>query len=56
MKFSFPLLDDDEILSCLKELQIPFLEESLKKPTQETIEPMYEEFICFFYNITRKKY
>ena len=53
MNYSFPMLNNAEILSCLQELSIPFSEETLNKPNYETVKPMYEEIVGLFMNLSR---
>lgn len=40
--FSFPLLTADEILLCLKELQVPLQAKDLEKPSAATVRAVYE--------------
>jgi len=54
MKYSFPILDTSEIFFCLHELQIPFSEEILVRPTYNSVKPIYEGFICLFYDVTKE--
>lgn len=51
--YSFPMLNNAEILSCLQELSIPFSEETLTKPNYESVKPMYEEIVSLFMNLSR---
>ncbi|EME32654.1 kinetochore protein Nuf2 [Galdieria sulphuraria] len=52
-QYSFPILNAEEIVQCLKELQIPFSEEQLKKPTSEGIRATYEQILELLLGISR---
>lgn len=54
-QYSFPILNADEIVQCLKELQIPFSEEQLKKPTSESIRATYEQILELLLGISREE-
>ena len=39
--YSFPILGNSEILSCLRELDVPLTESDLLRPAHETLRPCY---------------
>ena len=51
--YSFPMLETQEILGCLAELDIPFSEASLMKPTFEFVRPLYEALVSMLVGVTR---
>ncbi|KAI8808577.1 Nuf2 family-domain-containing protein [Cladochytrium replicatum] len=51
MAFSFPILKPHEIAACMSDLQLPFSEEELAKPTAARIIPTYEAILEFFTGI-----
>lgn len=51
--YSFPLLDNSEILACLAELDIPFSEANLLKPTYEVVKPLYETLVTMLVGVSR---
>lgn len=55
-KYSFPILRNAEILQCLADLQIPFTEEDLTKPTPQRIMQLYETFTDFLMGVTREQF
>eukprot|EP00294_Goniomonas_avonlea_P008999 CAMPEP_0114567834 /NCGR_PEP_ID=MMETSP0114-20121206/15712_1 /TAXON_ID=31324 /ORGANISM="Goniomonas sp, Strain m" /LENGTH=436 /DNA_ID=CAMNT_0001754489 /DNA_START=16 /DNA_END=1323 /DNA_ORIENTATION=- len=48
-QYSFPLLENSEILGCMKELGIPMSEELLKTPNPEHFTKVCEELLTMFY-------
>eukprot|EP00871_Galdieria_phlegrea_P000813 jgi/Galph1/1732/GphlegSOOS_G400.1 len=54
-QYSFPILSPDEIVQCLKELQIPLSEEQLKKPNPESIRATYEQILELLLGISREE-
>mmetsp|Transcript_12155 Transcript_12155/g.37045 ORF Transcript_12155/g.37045 Transcript_12155/m.37045 type:complete len:455 (-) Transcript_12155:122-1486(-) len=44
-QYSFPILSPEEIIQCLSELQIPFSEEQLRKPTGDGVRSVFEQFL-----------
>ncbi|KAI9019812.1 Nuf2 family-domain-containing protein [Hyaloraphidium curvatum] len=55
-KYSFPILRNAEILQCLADLQIPFTEEDLTKPTPQRVVQLYETFTDFLMGVTREQF
>ena len=51
MSYSFPILSNDEIRSCLKELKIDLSERDLLRPTHESLRHVYESAFELFYNM-----
>lgn len=52
-QFSFPVLNNSEILACLAELDLTLTEAQLLKPTYETVRPVYESLVTMLMGITR---
>uniref|UniRef100_A0A7S3A1N2 Kinetochore protein NUF2 n=1 Tax=Rhodosorus marinus TaxID=101924 RepID=A0A7S3A1N2_9RHOD len=44
-QYSFPILSPDEIFQCLGELQIPFSEDYLRKPSADSVRALFEQFL-----------
>jgi len=53
--YSFPILSVSELLVCLAELQIPFTEEQLKKPTAENIRRVFEHLLEFLMSVSHEE-
>lgn len=53
MSYSFPILPVQEILACLAELEIPFTEQDMIKPTPDTARQVYEQLVQLLVGITR---
>jgi kinetochore protein Nuf2 len=51
--YSFPILDNQELLACLAELDIPFSEATLMKPSYESVRPLYESLVTMLVGVTR---
>ena len=49
--YSFPILTNDEIRSCLKELKIELSERDLLRPTHESLRHVYESAYELFFNV-----
>jgi len=49
--YSFPILSNDEIRSCLKELKIDLSERDLLRPTHESLRHVYESAFELFFNV-----
>ncbi|KAJ1908960.1 kinetochore-associated Ndc80 complex subunit nuf2 [Tieghemiomyces parasiticus] len=54
--YSFPALPPAEILQCMNDLQIPFTEEDLMKPTPQRMQVVYEAFVDIFMGITSDQF
>ncbi|KAJ1962598.1 kinetochore-associated Ndc80 complex subunit nuf2, partial [Dimargaris xerosporica] len=54
--YIFPTLKPSEILQCMNDLQIPFTEEDLAKPTALRMQMAYEAFIDIFMGITAEQF
>lgn len=52
MSYSFPILSNDEIRSCLKELKIELNERDLLRPTHDSLRNVYEQCFELFLGIT----
>ena len=51
--YSFPILSDQELLPCLREMEMPLSAAQLAKPTQEVVKPIYEAIVASLMGITR---
>ncbi len=51
--YSFPILDDSELLACVREMDLPLSAATLAKPTPEIVKPVYESVIATLMGITR---
>jgi kinetochore protein Nuf2 len=52
--YSFPILDDADILLCLRELQVPVQENDLVNPTPQVVHLIYCNFLDILMNVTRE--
>jgi len=50
--FSFPLLGNEEIVECMKELQVPLQAKDLDKPSLHSVRPVYEALCESFMGLT----
>ena len=53
--FSFPLLSNADILSCLEELGSDIREQELLRPTYEVLRPIYENLVMLLVGLTREE-
>ena len=51
--YSFPVLSDQELLPCLKEMDLPLSAAQLSKPTSEIVKPVYENVVSSLMGISR---
>lgn len=51
--FSFPVLNDAELLPCLREMDVPISAAQLAKPTYEVIRPVFEAVVTLLMGVTR---
>jgi kinetochore protein Nuf2 len=51
--YSFPILDDNDILLCLRELQMNVQETDLVNPTPQAVHSIYCHFLDILMNVTR---
>lgn len=51
--FSFPILSNQELLPCLKEMELPLSAEQLAKPTYETLFRVYEMLVTTLLGVSR---
>ena len=54
--FSFPILKPQQIVLCINDMNIPFSEAELIKPTPEGMKPLYEQIVQYIYGITREEF
>jgi len=54
--YSYPTLKPAEITQCLQDLQIPFNEEDLSKPSPHRMLNVYEAFTEIFMGVTRDQF
>lgn len=52
-QFSFPVLENDELLPCLEEMEIPITAAQLAKPTYEVAAPAFENLLIGLTGVTR---
>lgn len=52
-QYSFPVLENDELLPCLEEMEIPITAAQLAKPTYEVVGPIFENILVNLTGITR---
>lgn len=52
-QYSFPILDNDELLPCMDEMEMPLTAAQLAKPTYETVRPLFENVLTNLSGLTR---
>lgn len=52
-QYSFPILENDELLPCMEEMEIPLTAAQLAKPTYEVVGPLFESVLISLTGITR---
>ena len=52
-QYSFPILENDELLPCLEEMEMPLTAAQLAKPTYEIVRPLFESVLTNLTGITR---
>ena len=55
MAYSFPILSNQEILACLKELDVELQEQDLLKPSHDTLRAAYESMVILLVGVTREE-
>jgi hypothetical protein len=53
---TFPPLRDSDIVLCMQELNIPFADEDLKRPTPQRVQMAYEAFLDILMGYTRESF
>ncbi|DBA98352.1 hypothetical protein WJX82_002463 [Trebouxia sp. C0006] len=53
--FSFPILSNQELLPCLKEMDLPLTGEQISKPTFEILQRIYEILVTTLLGVTREE-
>eukprot|EP00958_Prasinococcus_capsulatus_P007104 scaffold659_cov329-Prasinococcus_capsulatus_cf.AAC.13 len=53
--YSFPILNNNEILLCLHELEVNFSEDHLMKPNEESVRPMYSSLVQMLVGVSREE-
>ncbi|KAA6429433.1 MAG: kinetochore Nuf2, partial [Trebouxia sp. A1-2] len=53
--FSFPILSNQELLPCLKEMDLPLTAEQISKPTFEILQRIYEILVTTLLGVTREE-
>jgi Nuf2 family len=51
--FSFPVLNNQDLLPCLREMELPLDEVQLSKPTYEAVRPVFESVVAMLMGVTR---
>ena len=52
-QYSFPILENDELLPCLEEMEIPLTGAQLAKPAYEVVAPLFESILINLTGVTR---
>jgi hypothetical protein len=52
-QYSFPILENDELLPCLEEMEIPLTAAQIAKPTYEVVAPLFESMLINLTGVTR---
>ena len=52
--FSFPTLSEADLLSCLRDMELPLTAAQLAKPAPEFIVPLYETFVTTLGGVSRR--
>jgi hypothetical protein len=52
-QFSFPILENDELLHCLTDMEVQVDAVSLAKPTYEALRPVFEQLVIELTGVTR---
>lgn len=52
-QFSFPVLNDSELLPCMADVEIPMDAGQLAKPSYEVVRPVFEQLVLQLTGITR---
>ena len=52
-QFSFPILENDELLQCLEEMEVSLDVNQLNKPTFEIVKPIMEQILIMLTGVTR---
>lgn len=52
-QYSFPVLENDELLPCMEEMEIPLTAAQLAKPTYDVVGPLFESVLISLTGITR---
>jgi hypothetical protein len=51
--FSFPILDNDELLPCLVEMEVAIDASQLAKPSYDVARPVFEQIVLMLTGVTR---
>ncbi|KAJ9525155.1 hypothetical protein QJQ45_020681 [Haematococcus lacustris] len=54
-QFSFPVLENDELLPCLAEMEVSLDASQLAKPSYEVTRPVFEQIVIMLTGITREE-
>lgn len=54
-QYSFPVLENDELLPCLEEMELPLSAADLGKPTFEIVRPLFENVLTTLTGVTREE-
>eukprot|EP00879_Flechtneria_rotunda_P009721 GHRR01010170.1.p2 GENE.GHRR01010170.1~~GHRR01010170.1.p2 ORF type:complete len:464 (+),score=213.62 GHRR01010170.1:562-1953(+) len=55
-QYSFPILENDELLPCMEEMEIPIIAAQLAKPTYDVVGPLFESVLLSLTGITREEF
>lgn len=52
-QYSFPILENDELLPCMEEMELPITAAQMAKPTYDVVGPLFESVLISLTGITR---
>jgi hypothetical protein len=52
-QFSFPVLENDELLNCLEEMEVVMDAAQLTKPTHAAVQRVFEHIVILLTGVTR---
>ncbi len=52
-QFSFPVLENDELLQCLEEMEVSMDSTQLAKPTYDCVRAIFEQIVILLTGTTR---
>uniref|UniRef100_A0A383VHS0 Uncharacterized protein n=1 Tax=Tetradesmus obliquus TaxID=3088 RepID=A0A383VHS0_TETOB len=54
-QYSFPILENDELLPCMEEMELPITAAQMAKPTYDVVGPLFESVLISLTGITREE-
>jgi kinetochore protein Nuf2 len=52
-QYSFPILENEELLPCMEEMELPITAAQLAKPSADVVAPLFESVLIVLTGITR---